>query len=158
MPLPNPIVPSELQWAYRSGVERVCMRLTTSAANDSQFAMAAGAKRIHQLTLWNLSSGQGANATFDVKIGDPSPGGDVETLWNGQVIPAGPVPVTQLFPAAGTTAAGNFAKNFLAFRLDLDNPDTDSLDLLVEIVYTPVADSSNVAVDADATVAAMTWP
>lgn len=158
MPLPNPIVPSELQWAYRSGVERVCLRITTSAATDTQVAIAAGSKRIHQVTLVNLTQGAGVNATFDLSAVDPSPGGDTDVLWSGQVVPAGPVPVTQLIPAAGTTAGSNIDKNFLLFVLDLDNPDTDSLDLMVEIVYTPVADGSNVAVDADATVAAMTWP
>lgn len=153
MPAPNPLLPSDLQWGYRNGVERHSFRITSAAANEVYSFICTGSKRLLALNVINVSTPAGANATVTVAA-TTSGGTGSQVLISEQALTAS---AAQYVP---DTNAGldNISRTRNVFGVIIDNPDTDSLDLLCELVWVPAADSSNTAIDSQASVTAMTFP
>jgi len=153
MPLPAPILPSELQWGYRSGVERHSFRITTAAAADEYSFICTGSKRLLALNVINASTPLGANATVTV-VAATSGITNLQTLISAQALTAS---AAQYVPDTDNGRA-NVGRTRNVFIVPIDNPDTDALDLLCELVWVPAADSGNIAIDSQASVTAMTFP
>ena len=153
MPAPNPLLPSDIQWGYRSGVERHSFRITTAAAQEDFAIICSGSKRILALNVMNISTPLGANATISCLS-------LTSLLLGGQVvISAQALPVTAAQYVPNTThGRRNIAASKTVIGVQVMNPDTDALDLLCELVWVPAADSSNTAIDSQASVTAMTFP
>jgi hypothetical protein len=153
MPAPNPLLPSDIQWGYRSGVERHSFRITTAAAQEDFAIVCSGSKRVLALNVMNVSTPLGANATISCLS-------LTSLLMGGQVvITAQALPVTAAQYVPNTQhGMGNISKTKTVLGVQVLNPDTDALDLLCELVWVPAADSSNTAIDSQASVTAMTFP
>lgn len=153
MPLPAPILPSELQWGYRNGVERHSFRITSAAATEQYIFICTGSKRLLALNVINVSAPLGANATI-LCAATTSGGTNSVTLVSEQALTASAahyVPDT-------VSGLANISRSRNVFGVFIDNPDTDALDLLCELVWVPAADSSNTAIDSQASVTAMNFP
>jgi hypothetical protein len=153
MPAPNPLLPSDIQWGYRSGVERHSFRIQTAAASDSYVFICTGSKRLLALNVINASTPLGTNATLQASA-STSAGSNSVVLISEQALP------TQAAQYVPDTISGraNVSRSRNLFGVIIDNPDTDALDLLCEMVWVPAADSSNTAIDSQASVTAMTFP
>jgi hypothetical protein len=159
MPLPAPILPSELQWSYRNGVERHTCRIATSAASEQYKFICTGPKRIRYINVLNLTTPDGINAEFALTASNAALDDSI-TITSNQPIPAGPGAgaAVQVIPSTALPGGQNISENYMAMLLELTNPDTDTLDILFEIVYVPTADNGNIAIDDDASVTAMRYP
>jgi len=153
MPAPNPLLPSDLQWGYRNGVERHSFRITSAAANEVYSLICTGSKRLLALNVINASAPLGANATIGCAASTSS-GSNALTLIGPQALTAS---AAQYLPDTNNGRA-NIPRTRNVFVVVIDNPDTDALDLLCELVWVPAADSSNTAIDSQASVTAMTFP
>lgn len=153
MPAPNPLLPSDIQWGYRSGVERHSFRIQTAAASDSYAFICTGSKRLLALNVINASTPLGTNATIGARA-ITSGGTNPVVLVTAQALPA---QAAQYLPDT-VSGLANVSRSRNVFVVTIDNPDTDALDLLCEMVWVPAADSSNTAIDSQASVTAMNFP
>lgn len=157
MPIPAPILPEQLLWGHRVGVERVNLRLTSAAASDLALAIITGSKRILWVNVYKTPlSDTGVNVTLDCIISQPDLSSDV-TIFSGQAVPQSGNPGTpvQLAPSPGTAGAANISQAFSILVIEMTNPDTDAMDLLFEVVYVPALTAENETITADASIAKM---
>lgn len=153
MPAPNPLLPSDIQWGYRSGVERHSFRITSAAATETYMFICTGSKRLLALNVINVSAPLGTNATI-LCVAITSGGTNSVTLVSEQALTAS---AAQYVPDT-VSGLANVSRSRNVFGVIINNPDTDALDLLCELVWVPAADSSNTAIDSQASVTAMNFP
>ena len=157
MPIPAPILPDQLLWGHRVGVERARLRITSAAATQTDFVIISGPKRILWVNVYKTpDSDAGVNATLDCIILRPDLSSDV-TIFSGQAVPQSGNPGTpvQLAPSPGTAGAANISEAFSILVIEMTNPDTDAMDLLFEVVYVPALTAENQTITADASIAKM---
>jgi len=156
MPIPAPILPEQLLYGHRVGVERATYRMTSAATTEYGVVIVSGPKKILWLNVWKtLWSDPGANATFDMHVVTVS--GTGIPIFTGQRIPASANPAAgvQFTPAAGTPAAENIGANYPVVAFTLDNPDNDAMDLCFELVYVSPVSDENETISGDASIVKM---
>lgn len=157
MPIPAPILPEQLLWGHRVGVERVNLRITSAAASELALAIVSGPKRVLWVNVYKTpASDAGINATLSCVLSQPDLSSDVQ-IFAGQAVPQSGNPGTpiQLAPIAGSAGASNISEDYSILVIELTNPDTDAMDLLFEVVYVPALTAENETITADASIAKM---
>jgi len=157
MPIPEPVLPEQLLYGHRVGVERATFRITSADTNAVGAVIISGPKRLLWLNVYKTpSSDTGANATFDFDLVSPDTT-SMTHIFTGQSIPASgnPGTGTQYTPAPGTAGAENISGQHSVAVLTLSNPDNDSLDLLFEVVYVSPVSDVNTSITSDASIVKM---
>ena len=157
MPIPAPILPEQLLYGHRVGVERATYRMVSAATTEVGLVLASGPKKLLRLNVWKTPlSDAGINATFDLELTSVS---SIDTLpiFTGQAVPTSGNPASgvQLVPAAGTPAAENISANYPVVAFVLHNPDNDSMDLCFELVYVSPVSDENETISGDASIVKM---
>jgi len=157
MPIPEPVLPEQLLWGHRVGVERATFRITSADTNAVGSVIISGPKRILWLNVYKTPlSDTGVNATFDFDLMSPDTASTTH-IFTGQAIPASGNPATgqQFTPAADTPAAENISELYSVAVLTVNNPDNDSLDLCFEVVYVSPVSDVNTSITSDASIVKM---
>lgn len=159
MPIPAPILPDQLLWGHRVGIERVALRMTSAAATEVVGAIVSGPKRVRWVNVYkSAASDPGINATLRAGFANVAGTAEVE-IWANQAVPTSGNPSSgvQLAPTPGQAGADNISEVYPIFFVEMDNPDTDSMDLMFELVYTMPIDAENQALNGEASVAKMSF-